>query len=431
MFEQMGNKYLNWGLYCVVLGALALKANIVTVMLFIIITFVCSLKKPVFSICSFQCALVANSYLGDFYYLNLALCGIVIVSFIYYAKGFRFLDKRDVPLIMAFIYSMILSVVNGFDNILVVTVFMLIVVIARLMCRCDIISLKEIIVSMAITSCFSGVVGLMSDAYGLSYGAGSVSRFLSSYGDPNFFCMFSVAAIVGLVYFKASKLKVVAIFVLAIFCVLTFSKSMLVLAALNIIIFLGKSTIDVKNKIKWIVLTVVGIIALNWVVENLYDQNILVNYMFRFTQESTGTSGISSLTTGRSEVQKAFLNYYFNSQSIVKMLFGNGYIGTRNIAHAIGLTVDTTHMVYLQILMDFGIIGSLLYLYVFIRGFVDAGMIQKHMLITYFFAMFSLSWQFTIPYFGFYLLLSNNKALKIDDEEVYKNGEEDSLLSCN
>jgi hypothetical protein len=29
------------------------------------------------------------------------------------------------------------------------------------------------------------------------------------------------------------------------------------------------------------------------------------------------------------------------------------------------------------------------------------------------------------------LLLSNNKALKIDDEEVYKNGEEDSLLSCN
>ena len=70
MFEQMGNKYLNWGLYCVVLGALALKANIVTVMLFIIITFVCSLKKPVFSICSFQCALVANSYLGDFYYLN-------------------------------------------------------------------------------------------------------------------------------------------------------------------------------------------------------------------------------------------------------------------------------------------------------------------------------------------------------------------------
>ena len=423
MFEQMGNKYLNWGLYCVVLGALALKAYIVTVMLFIIITFVCSLKKPVFSICSFQCALVANSYLGDFYYLNLALCGIVIVSFIYYAKGFRFLDKRDVPLIMAFIYSMILSVVNGFDNILVVTVFMLIVVIARLMCRCDIISLKEIIVSMAITSCFSGVVGLMSDAYGLSYGAGSVSRFLSSYGDPNFFCMFSVAAIVGLVYFKASKLKVVAIFVLAIFCVLTFSKSMLVLAALNII--------DVKNKIKWIVLTVVGIIALNWVVENLYDQNILVNYMFRFTQESTGTSGISSLTTGRSEVQKAFLNYYFNSQSIVKMLFGNGYIGTRNIAHAIGLTVDTTHMVYLQILMDFGIIGSLLYLYVFIRGFVDAGMIQKHMLITYFFAMFSLSWQFTIPYFGFYLLLSNNKALKIDDEEVYKNGEEDSLLSCN
>ena len=334
-------------------------------------------------------------------------------------------------MIMAFIYSMILSVVNGFDNILVVTIFMLIVVIARLMCRCDIISLKEIIVSMAITSCFSGVVGLMSDAYGLSYGAGSVSRFLSSYGDPNFFCMFSVAAIVGLVYFKASKLKVVAIFVLAIFCVLTFSKSMLVLVALNIIIFLGKSTIDVKNKIKWIVLTVVGIIALNWVVENLYDQNILVNYMFRFTQESTGTSGISSLTTGRSEVQKVFLNYYFNSQSIVKMLFGNGYIGTRNIAHAIGLTVDTTHMVYLQILMDFGIIGSLLYLYVFIRGFVEAGMIQKHMLITYFFAMFSLSWQFTIPYFGFYLLLSNNKALKIDDEEVYKNGEEDSLLSCN
>ena len=211
MIEQVGNKYLNWGLYCVALGALALKANTVTVMVFIIITFVLSLKKPLFSICSFQCALIANSYLGDFYYLNLALCGIVIVSFIYYVKSFRFLDKRDVPLIVAFIYSMILSVTNGFDNILVVAIFMLIVEIARVMCRCNIISLKEIIISMAITSCFSGVVGLMSNAYGLSYGAGSVSRFLSSYGDPNFFCMFSVAAIVGLVYFKASKLKVAAL----------------------------------------------------------------------------------------------------------------------------------------------------------------------------------------------------------------------------
>ena len=59
MIEQVGNKYLNWGLYCVALGALALKANTVTVMVFIIITFVLSLKKPLFSICSFQCALIA------------------------------------------------------------------------------------------------------------------------------------------------------------------------------------------------------------------------------------------------------------------------------------------------------------------------------------------------------------------------------------
>ena len=58
-------------------------------------------------------------------------------------------------------------------------------------------------------------------------------------------------------------------------------------------------------------------------------------------------------------------------------------------------------------------------------------MIQKHILVTYFFAMFSLSWQFTIPYFGFYLLLFNDKVLEteIDDEEVYINGEEGSLLS--
>lgn len=431
MIGLADNKCLNWGIYSVALATLALRANTVTVLLFIIITFALSLKKPIFSICSFQCALVANSYLDEFAYLNLVLCGIVVVSFVCYVKKFRYLDKRDAPLIVTFTYSLILSVINGFDNIMVVAIFMLIAVLARLMCRCDIISLKEIIVSMAITSCFSGVVGLVDNAYGLSYGAGSVSRFLSSYGDPNFFCMFSVAAIVGLVYFKASRLKVIAIFVLAIFCVLTFSKSVLILAALNIIIFLGKTNIDGKKKIKRIVLTIVGVIALNWVVENLYNQNILVNYIFRFTQESTGTSSISVLTTGRSEIQMAFLDYYFNSQSIATMLFGNGYIGTRNIAHAIGLTVDTTHMVYLQILMDFGIVGSLLYLYVFVCGFVNAGMIQKHMLITFFFAMFSLSWQFTIPYFGFYLLLFNDKILETDDEEVYKNGEKSSLLSCD
>lgn len=133
-----------------------------------------------------------------------------------------------------------------------------------------------------------------------------LADFYSSYGDPNFFCMFSVAAIVGLVYFKASKLKVVAIFVLAIFCVLTFSKSMLVLAALNIIIFLGKSTIDVKNKIKWIVLTVVGIIALNWVVENLYDQNILLIICLDLHKNQLEQVALVHLPLDDQRVQKAF-----------------------------------------------------------------------------------------------------------------------------
>lgn len=410
--QVVDNKYLNWGIYCIVLGMLALKVSIVTIAAFIVVTFWLSLRKPVFSIASFQCALIANSYLGKFYYLNVILCIIVAISFVYNWGKVRYLNYQDIPLMIAFLYSLILSIINGFDNILVIVIFMLIVILARLMSQQNIITLNEIVISMVITSCFSGIVGLMEKTYGLSYGAGSVSRFLSSYGDPNFFCMFSVAAVVGLIYLKKSKFKVIGIFTVAVFCTLTFSKSMLILAAINIIIFLSKSTIDIKGKFKWITVTLAGFIVLNWIIQSLYDQNIIVNYLFRFTQESTGSSGFSSLTTGRSEVQKSFLKYFFNSQSAIKILFGNGYIGTRSIAHEIGLTVDTTHMVYLQILMDFGIVGSLIYLYVFIRGYIMAGAIQRHMLITFFIAMFSLSWQFSVPYFGFYLLLFNNQKIE-------------------
>lgn len=414
MANKIGGRcmYLEWIVYGMSLVALAFQLNIVTVMIFIICTFIFSFNKPIFAITSFQCALIANTYLENYYYLNFALCGIFVIIFLLRISSFRYIDKVELPLLFAFTYSLILSIINEFANIEVIVVFMLIVVLTRLFVQQNYISLEEIVTSMAITSCFSGVVGLLENTYGLSYGAGSVNRFLSSYGDPNFFCMLSIAAIVGIMYCPKSKIKIIAIFVISVFCTLTFSKSMLILAGMNIIIFLFKSTVDLNKKIHWIVIGIVGLFILNWIISNLYSQNIILNYLFRFTQESVGESGISSLTTGRSGVQKAFLEYFFNSQPITKILFGNGYIGTRNIAPLIGINVDTTHMVYLQILMDFGIVGFGIYLYVFIKGFLTAGTVQRHMLVTFFVAMFSLSWQFTIPYFGFYLLLFNNQSIK-------------------
>ena len=64
--------------------------------------------------------------------------------------------------------------------------------------------------------------------------------------------------------------------------------------------------------------------------------------------------------------------------------------------------------------MDFGIFGTLLFTYIFIKGFLAAGGVQKQLLITFFVAMVSLSWQFSVPYFAFYLLLSNNDKFSIN-----------------
>lgn len=415
--------YLDWIVYGISLLALGFQLNILTVMIFIICTFMFSFNRPIFAITSFQCALIANTYLENYYYLNYALCGIIIIIFLLRIGSFRYVDTMELPLLVAFTYSLISSVINEFANIEIILTFMIIVVLTRLFVQQHYISLEEIVTSMAITSCFSGVVGLLENAYGLSYGAGSVNRFLSSYGDPNFFCMFSIAAIVGIMYCPKSKIKIVAIIVISVFCTLTFSKSMLILVGMNIIIFLSNSTDDLNKKIRWIIMGIAGLLILNWIITNLYNQNIISNYLFRFTQETVGESGINTLTTGRSGVQKAFLEYFFNSQPITKILFGNGYIGTSNIAPMIGINVDTTHMVYLQILMDFGIVGFGIYLYVFIKGFLVAGTVQRHMLLTFFIAMFSLSWQFTVPYFGFYLLLFNKHSIKNEEIRagVYKN----------
>ena len=403
-----------WILYLVSLFSMVFKLNIATVLLFVITTIILSIKKPVFAMSSIQCALIANTFLEKYYFLNAILCLCIIAICFLKIKRFRYVKKEEFPVFAVMLYSIIISYLNGYGSILILGMILTMIILCRVLILNDCISMKEVVFSLATVSIFSGVVGLMNESYGLSYGAGSVSRFLSSYGDPNFFCMFSVATIVGLMYLaKNNKYVYVLILIISIFCTLTFSKSLLLLVGLNILVFLWKSSIEVSKKIKLCFIIFIGLVLLNWVLTNLYDQNIILNYIYRFTKEASGRNVIDSLTTGRNNIQMNFLQYFFNKQPIMKMLFGNGYIGTSSIAPMIGLSVETTHMVYLQILMDFGIVGTMLYAYIFIKGFLCAGMVQRQMLLTFFVAMFFLSWQFSVPYFSFYLLLYNDKS--IDD----------------
>lgn len=406
--------FFEWILYCTVLIILACWLSPMTVGMFILCTFFLSLRNPVFAITSFQCSLIANKFFEQYYLLNIILSAIIVVACLIRISNLRYISRTNIQFSFLFIYSLLMSIINKFDNILVVGTFLLMIILTRMLMDKNYITIKELIISMLIVSCFSGIVGLVRNSYGLSYGVGSVNRFLSSYGDPNFFCMISIAAIVGLAYFPKSKMKIFTMFIVMIFCTLTFSKSMLVLVAVNLLIFLFKAKISLKKKLRWVAVMIIGLLMLNWIVYNLYDQNIIWNYIFRFTQESSGSSDLSSFTTGRSEVQKAFLDYFFSSQPVIKMLFGNGYIGTRNIAPTLGLSVETTHMVYLQILLDFGILGFVAYSYIFVKGFFTAGSVQRHILITFYLSMCALSWQFSIPYFGFYLLLFNNKSIEGD-----------------
>lgn len=389
----------------------------VTIVIFLSIVLLLSLKKPVFSICAVMCCLLSKSYYGEY---KVVLPFLLFVTFFILLKNFKrlsFLKPFDLIFVATFVYCLIISILNNYSDIIQLIAMIAFVIIVRLLIFAKIVNLQSVIVSVTIAVIMSGIIGLRQNAFGLSFGEGSVNRFNTAYGDPNFYCLVGTGCIIGMLGFKKCVFKYVSILLILTFCCLTFSKSFFVLVFVNIVYLFFSSKIKISAKLRLFFVVGLAFAFICWILNTFFSINIIQSFAYRFLREEGGNLDINSLTTGRTNIQIAFFEYFLHSQSLVNVLLGSGYIGTEKIAPLIGLTVETTHMYYLQILMDFGVVGFSALMLLFVKGFIGANKTQRQILFTYFIGIFFLSWPLSAPYFLFYFVLNNKESIHYNEKK--------------
>jgi hypothetical protein len=416
--------YLYGFLYAIILLYMAYYPSEYVLSIFVLATLLISLKYPSYSLLGILCSLSANEYYDKYTWLNSSLYVVFLVIFFkeYVGKIKTIVvEKYDSYLVIVFIYSFIISIINGFESPIVLLAFMFMIFIVRLMINNNIIFIHEIIAAFCVMFIFSGVIGLITNSFGLSHGVGSINRFISSYGDPNFYTLMGVVSIFGVYYYlKVNKIYKYAIIIIVLMLILiTFSKMLIMLFFVNVLylLYLYRYRLRFNNYFKNILFIVFLLFFVNILMDVLFHQNIINNYIYRFTEESTlgnNYDNINDVSSGRLSIQDIVLRHLFD-QNILSLMFGNGYIGTKKYFNDINLGMITAHSVYMQILIDFGLIGAILYIILFVEGFKKSDNYTRIIIMNYYFVFLSLSWQYSIPYFIFYVILGK-KFINIDSK---------------
>lgn len=239
---------------------------------------------------------------------------------------------------------------------------------------------KNIIVYFSLGTIFSSIIALFSKfipSFSLfirtvGYNAVITNRFSGLNGDPNYYTINLILALLGLFYLYSTK-KINLIFwalfaILAYFGLQTYSKSFLLTFCL---ISFGLFFLLLKNRNKkGLCLYIIAFsICLSYVLNGKVSN-------LKFIIERFGKNAdINSMTTGRFEIWNSYLNYI--ASNIKVLLFGSGigadYHGTTGV-----------HNWYIEMIYYFGIVGTFLYLscyfYIFKKSMCKQ---KKHNIIDY------------------------------------------------
>lgn len=157
-----------------------------------------------------------------------------------------------------------------------------------------------------------------------------------------------------LFYVKNRWLAFAELCICVFFIVSSVKRGNIIAAAIPVFLFLKYRLIEFKtNKMKTIILLCLVICA------GFYLGNMLQNndyFMFRYEKTLDGDSSDRDLIYAQAY-------HVFLKSSSFNMIFGNGYDATFNIIHV------PAHCDWLELLVDYGIIGVLIYLSLFVNFF--------------------------------------------------------------
>lgn len=179
-----------------------------------------------------------------------------------------------------------------------------------------------------------------------------VERFVGLVGNPNYFTMdISVALsclVVSMATSKPKKINVLLFVILSVFGLMSVSKSFLIVwvVLLLILMFYGLRNGGSSFVKLFVVLVITAVFVY------VFAKESIDTYIYRLTQDSEGD--LSGFTSGRTEI---WLTYIKAIISDIRILFFGSGVGVTLVA--------ATHNTYLEPIYYLGVVGCVLYFFVF------------------------------------------------------------------
>lgn len=236
----------------------------------------------------------------------------------------------------------------------------------------------KMFVIAAISSAIVGLVGNNTIEASFSSGTGYYffDRIIGTFDDPNYAGFYYNLAICVCFTMDVFKNRVLKYFVIALlYVMLIVSVSVTALFA-NIIlilcVLLFKNRISLKTFL-WIAALFSSLLILYYCALTHDDWGYLYDFAVRLEQkiELFSTNDLSGVTSGRTSIAQSNFMYYWNQDNIFKYLFGLNGITTRYIDTT--KFVFASHNEYIDLLLNVGIIGLLLYMgNIFVNAFTKS-----------------------------------------------------------
>ena len=206
---------------------------------------------------------------------------------------------------------------------------------------------------VSLVACVSGMV--LENVY---IQAGTMSRFMSTFEDPNYMGYFYTIAAFSLMSLKLFRPWVRYILLVVIYCIILSALSMSSLLV-NVILWLVFLVITHKIKINTFIIGLLSVIVLVSLYQYGLDHpnaEILGQLALRIrgTISKVLIGDINNATTGRFEYAEAHLEWFLN-QSFWKIVFGGTASSTQYISYPFK---EVAHNEYVDMLLNVGLVGT-------------------------------------------------------------------------
>ena len=286
-------------------------------------------------------------------------------------RNIRLNSKLIIPMLLFITYSILVVLSRDFRTgiiIILTTVFLYFYI--------SLIERKEILLNKFIeyfiyATILAGTFGFLTNSvvesiYNSFNNSILISRNIGTFTDPNHYGFFLniaiLSKILNMLYKKISIKDVVIVFILYLLIFSTVSITGLLcnfLGLLFIMIFARKTSRLKKLCFSILIIILPSFLLLFAVMLNL--SNVLdVLDRLKFIEESAGN--LSIITSNRSVIWEKHINLFLN-QSNFRILFGGNFItdyGFDNIFSGV------SHQAFIDMILNFGIIGSFVFLFSFI-----------------------------------------------------------------